>query len=185
MIVHSHAQHAARHTGDLTEQARALANLGSTHWRLGRHAVATEHLQQALILCRQTGDRAGQARTLTSLGIVESRSGDYQAAVDHFTEALTLFRQTGDRAGEGSTLNDLGIVEGWLGSYRYIRDSRHPPRRQSVRPLSVPDSTETWPSPGPPDPPMARGSLWSTGASSVRGVTPFCDCCDLSAARSQ
>lgn len=120
--VHRHAHHAARHTGDPTEEAHALTDLGVAYWRLGRHAAADEHLQRALNLFQRTGDSAGEARTLNSLGIIADLSGRYRIAIDHYARALTLARETGDRDGEARTLTNLSIVEGRLGYHRSASD---------------------------------------------------------------
>jgi Flp pilus assembly protein TadD len=69
-------------------------------WRLGNYQQATDHLQQAVGVCRETGDRLGEAHALTDLGVDEARQGHDQRAADHHRQALTLFRETGDRLGE-------------------------------------------------------------------------------------
>jgi tetratricopeptide (TPR) repeat protein len=118
VTVHGHAHDAARGTGDPTEQAHALTDLGVAYWRLGRHEPANEHLQQALDLFRHNDERAGQARTLNSLGIIADLSGHYRTATEHYERALTLLEQAGDRDGEARTLTNLSIVEGRLGQHR-------------------------------------------------------------------
>jgi tetratricopeptide (TPR) repeat protein len=117
LAVHGHARHAAHQTGDPTERARALTDLGGAHLQLGQYEPATDHFQQALDLYRQTGDPAGQARALGNLGVVEERLGFYQLATDHHEQAVQLFRQTGDRTGEARALSNLGIVESRLCHY--------------------------------------------------------------------
>jgi len=77
-----------------------LASLGGMDWRLGNYQQATDHLQQAVGVCRETGDRLGEAHALTDLGVDEARQGHDQRAADHHRQALTLFRETGDRLGE-------------------------------------------------------------------------------------
>lgn len=118
LTVHSHALDAARHKGDLNDQAHALTSLGSTHLGLGRYGPATERLEEALPLFRQTGDLAGEARALNTLGFIKGTLGHNRPAVDHFAQALTLFRQAGHRAGEAHTLTNLGDAEGRLGRRR-------------------------------------------------------------------
>jgi tetratricopeptide (TPR) repeat protein len=115
LIVHGHAHHAARHSGDPTGQAHALANLGTAHWRLSRYGPALDHLQQALGLFRQVDDQLGQACALTDLGVVEDRLGRYRRAADYHRQALILFRRAGDPAGQARALDNLGVIEDRLG----------------------------------------------------------------------
>ncbi|MBT2233467.1 tetratricopeptide repeat protein [Nonomuraea sp. NEAU-A123] len=118
VTVHGHAHRAVLHTGDATEHAHALNDLGVALWRLGRYGLATEHLQQALALFQQAGDPDGQARTLNDLGIIAHGECRFQAAADHFTQALPLYRQAGDCNGEARVLTGLGNVEAVLGRHR-------------------------------------------------------------------
>jgi tetratricopeptide (TPR) repeat protein len=122
LIVHSHAHHAAQDTGDKTEQAHALTNLGAAHMGLGRYGPAAEHYERALALFQQTGDPAGKARALGNLGTIEVRLSRFHPAADHLEQALTLYRQAGDRTGEARALNNLGIVEARLGRYGAAAD---------------------------------------------------------------
>jgi tetratricopeptide (TPR) repeat protein len=118
LAIHSHARHAAQHTGDPAGQAHALTGLGTAHVQLGRYGPAAEHLQQALHLYRQADDRTGQARTLNNLGNVEARLGHYQPAIDHHRQAQALYRQAHDRTGEAYALTSLGLVETQLGHHQ-------------------------------------------------------------------
>ena len=122
LAVHGQALHAARHTGDPTEQAHALTGLGFVQALLSRYEPAAEHMREALHLFRQTGDPTDQARTLASLGAVEERLGHYRSATQHLQEALALCGNAGDRTGEAFALNCLGVVEACLGRYRTALD---------------------------------------------------------------
>jgi tetratricopeptide (TPR) repeat protein len=122
LAVHTHALHAAQHTGDPAGQADALNSLGATHGQLGRFGPAAEHFQRALTLFGRAGDPVGQARALGNLGIIEQRLGRYREAADHHEQALALFQQAGDRTGEARALTNLGEVEAWLGRNRPAAD---------------------------------------------------------------
>ena len=108
LTMHGHAHHAARDSGDLAEQAHALANLGVAHLGPGRVALAADYLRQALDLFRQVDDPAGQARALFNLGLVAFRSSRYEEDIDYQRQALELYRRAGDRTGEATTLTSLG-----------------------------------------------------------------------------
>jgi tetratricopeptide (TPR) repeat protein len=122
VAVHGHAHRAVQHTGDATDHAHALNDLGVALWRLGRYGPATAHLQQALVLFRQAGDPHGQARTLNDLGTTAHGECRFPAAADYFTQAVPLYRQAGDRDGEARGLTGLGTVEALLGRHRKAID---------------------------------------------------------------
>jgi tetratricopeptide (TPR) repeat protein len=117
LAVHSSALDAARRTGDLAGQARALIGVGGAQIQEGRYGSAADSFSWALALFRQRGDRLGEARSLGNLGNVDARLGRYGAAAEWFTQALALFRQTGVTAGEARALTNLGAVEERLGRY--------------------------------------------------------------------
>ncbi|MBM7075401.1 tetratricopeptide repeat protein [Micromonospora humida] len=123
VTVHQHAHHAARHTGDVTEQAHALTDLGVAYLWVARYESAVEHLTTALHLFGQTGHGFGQARTHTNLGVAEQRLGHYRRAAAHFAQARTAHLRTGDQTGQARALSNLGDVEQRLGHYR--RAARH------------------------------------------------------------
>ncbi|MFF4489895.1 tetratricopeptide repeat protein [Streptomyces sp. NPDC001544] len=117
LTIHGHARDAARQTGDLVSEARALLGLGTAYWQLAQHQPATRHLQQALTLFRRVGDPTGQARALVNLGLVAERQGRYLPAVENLEQALVLYRRVEDRLGEAIVLKDLASVERQLGRY--------------------------------------------------------------------
>ncbi|WP_235967291.1 tetratricopeptide repeat protein [Micromonospora rubida] len=118
VTIHSHAHDAARHTGDVTEQAHALTDLGAAHLWVGRYESAVEHFTAALHLFSQTGHGFGQARTQTNLGVAEQRLGHYRKAAAHFAQARTAHLRAGDQIGQARALSNLGDVEQRLGHYR-------------------------------------------------------------------
>jgi tetratricopeptide (TPR) repeat protein len=115
IIMHGHAQTAARLSGEAAAEATALSNLGVAAWRQGRFGSAVASLEQALALFREMGQRTGEARALNNLGDVAWRRGDWARASDRHERALALFRQLGDRFGEADALASLGSVYERLG----------------------------------------------------------------------
>ncbi|MFC4065073.1 tetratricopeptide repeat protein [Actinoplanes subglobosus] len=109
LIVHGHAHHAARDSGNLLEQGWALTNLGTAHLGLGRAGWGIDYFRQALDLFRRAGDTIGEARALSSIGIAEERSGNYDAAIDNKGQALAAYQKIGDRVAEGRSLRSLGL----------------------------------------------------------------------------
>ncbi|WFE36371.1 tetratricopeptide repeat protein [Micromonospora sp. WMMD975] len=118
VTVHSHAHHAARQTGDVTEQAHALTDLGVAHLWVARYDAAVEHFTAALHLFREAGHEFGQARTQTNLGVAEQRLGHYRKAAAHFRRGRTAHLLAGNQIGQALALSNLGDVEQRLGHYR-------------------------------------------------------------------
>ena len=115
LSIHTHALHAARHTGDRAAEADALIRLGTCSGQ--SYEPAVDHLQQGLTVARQVGDRVVVARALLGLGYVYLVQGRHEQALDHLRQALTVARQTGERPSEAWVLTHLGLV--------YWRQSRY------------------------------------------------------------
>ena len=97
--------------GDLSGQARALANLGTVAERLADLGPAAERYERSLALFVQLGDDAARAHVLTRLGAVRRRLGQPAEAAGYLADALVLHRRTGHRFGEGWALSGLGDAE--------------------------------------------------------------------------
>ena len=118
ITISTRAHSAARQTGDLTGQARALNNLGLVDWQQGRYQEATDELLEALSLFEQTGDQVGEALTHSNLGLVAWQQGRYQQATDHHQQAVVALHRIGDSVGEARSLGNLGVVYERLGRYQ-------------------------------------------------------------------
>ncbi|MDG4830657.1 tetratricopeptide repeat protein [Solwaraspora sp. WMMD1047] len=137
LVVHQHALRAARQAGDLVGQAHALAGIGNTEQRVGRHESATEHLRQAIELFRRSGDVAGEANAQNSLGFLHFELARYDAAEDCFARALNLFRQTANLTGEALVRNNFGLLYRRLGRHEAAADDHR-------RALELARRTEDW-----------------------------------------
>jgi DNA-binding SARP family transcriptional activator/tetratricopeptide (TPR) repeat protein len=91
-------------------RARAHRALGHTYTYLGQHALADEHLAQALTLAEEQDDIAGQAETQRCLAWSCVWQGDDRQALVHATTAWRLC-QAHDHPLEGAP--ELNMV-GWL-----------------------------------------------------------------------
>jgi DNA-binding SARP family transcriptional activator/tetratricopeptide (TPR) repeat protein len=107
---------AARHLGDPVICATAHQFVGHALTRVGRHAAAVDHFQQALILAEQTGDRACQALAHHALGWAWDQQGELRRALTHATQAVDLYQALGDPIRLSRALN----ATGWL----YARSGR-------------------------------------------------------------
>jgi tetratricopeptide (TPR) repeat protein len=125
IAVHTEARNAARLIGDGVAEAGALTNLAVVYWQLGRHPVAIESLQQALVLCRGLGDGRGAARALGNLGVVHTTTGEHELAAEYHRQALDRFVELGDRVGEANSLTNLGNVLVRLGRGASAAEHHH------------------------------------------------------------
>ncbi|WP_330183491.1 tetratricopeptide repeat protein [Nocardia sp. NBC_01503] len=120
--LHAVALVAGRRLGDRSGEARALADLGWTHWRRGEYADATRYSEHALSVARANGDRFEEARALNTLGNVRWRQRDPAAAREYFHKALWITREIGNRGGEAHVLGNLALV---LGDDRHAEAREH------------------------------------------------------------
>jgi DNA-binding SARP family transcriptional activator/tetratricopeptide (TPR) repeat protein len=107
VTIHGYARDAARQTGDVAAEARALANLATSELRQGDYRHAARHLEQALTLSHQIGDSGAEARALGNLGVLAFWQGRYAQAADYYEQALRLSREIGNRTGEATALTNL------------------------------------------------------------------------------
>ncbi|HEX4948824.1 MAG TPA: tetratricopeptide repeat protein, partial [Blastocatellia bacterium] len=90
--------------------ADALFYLGRVRLMLSYHQPATQHLLQALPLCRRIGDVWGEANCILSLGDIALARSQYEEARAHYEEALPLYRRIGDVLGEANCIQSLGDI---------------------------------------------------------------------------
>lgn len=103
---------------DGTKRARAVTNLGTACWRLGRYDEAWTHYQAALAIHRQTGNRAGEGTALTSLGMTCASLDRLPAAIEHFEAAIGILAGIGDRVAVGVARGNLGYALERSGRYQ-------------------------------------------------------------------
>ncbi|HET9139718.1 ATP-binding protein [Actinophytocola sp.] len=107
----------ARDAGAAALEAQELHRIGIIHMRLGHHAQAQAHLEQALAVGREVGDRALAGRSLHYLGLVSLRLGHNEKALEYFDAALPVVRETGNDDLTGHVLSGLGFAHCQLGRY--------------------------------------------------------------------
>ena len=117
LALHQGALAAARQSGDLPGQARALNLLGSMHRLAGDYPASAAAQQQALALYRDLGDLPGQADALNQLGLVQQEAGDYPAAAASHNQALAIARQAGDATYQAHSIHNLGAIQKLAGDY--------------------------------------------------------------------
>ena len=117
LTIHGAALHASGHAGDRRYEGIAQVNLGTVHWRLGRHDQAVSHYKLGLVASQEAADRTGEARALHNLSAVHWLWGHYDEAAEVSSLALTAFSDVGDRAGESRALGNLGAIRTAQGRY--------------------------------------------------------------------
>jgi tetratricopeptide (TPR) repeat protein len=125
LVLHGLARAAARVTGDLDAEGRALTRLGTVHRRLGDFRAAIGHYEQALAIHGETGDRASLGVTLHQLGLAYWRMGRYRETVTCIEQALASYREAGDEGGTGAAEYGLGLARFQLGQYAAALDHHH------------------------------------------------------------
>ncbi|CAL9504499.1 Regulatory protein AfsR [Actinosynnema sp. ALI-1.44] len=107
-------------TGHLDEPAarvQVLRNIGRTYSRLGDHAQAVPHLQEALQLAGRIGDHLGQAHTHRYAAKVFEGLGDVTGALEHAGHALRLSTVIGDPVWQADAVVLKGECETRLGRH--------------------------------------------------------------------
>jgi DNA-binding SARP family transcriptional activator/tetratricopeptide (TPR) repeat protein/transcriptional regulator with XRE-family HTH domain len=107
-ITERSALEAARRTGDIAVQARALHMLARATAKLGGHEEACALCLPAIRLYHRLGDRLSEATVHRTFTCPASRLGKYNEALEHGWRALELYRVVGHEEGVGSSLNAVG-----------------------------------------------------------------------------
>jgi DNA-binding SARP family transcriptional activator/Tfp pilus assembly protein PilF len=115
--IYGHALQAARRSGDLAAEARALNELGGIGMIRGHFGDAAGHYRAALQRYRRCGDRAGEARVLRNLGITELQLHNHRSAAGYYQQAIAAYDEAGDSLGAAGALVTLAAAETELGSY--------------------------------------------------------------------
>ncbi len=99
-----------RSTGEQTELARVISNLGHIAYRLGEYTEAKQLMQESVDLNRIVGNPRTIAVALNNLGAVTLAMGEYARARQVFEECLRLKQQMGDQRSIANSLDNLGII---------------------------------------------------------------------------
>jgi len=106
---------AAKDSGDLLVQGRALSTFGLIESLEGRLREAREHFESALELFRKLGSRRWEAMSLGNLGSIHQRLGDLPSARLCYEKTLAVARELGDSQTTATCLSNLGLVMQELG----------------------------------------------------------------------
>jgi DNA-binding SARP family transcriptional activator len=115
ITIHGTARTAAQRLGDESGEARALNALAHAHAQAGRHAKASQYLEQAQRLSERAGEELGQARALGNLATLDEQLARYEVAAVRYEQAMHRYHRLGDLTGEAHALTRLASVEARLG----------------------------------------------------------------------
>jgi tetratricopeptide (TPR) repeat protein len=107
---HQLALDAARHSADVTAQARIQRSLGALYRELGRYDEAAALLAQSAGIFAAQGDRHRWAMATRNLGDVYRYQGKFAEAIDSFSAALAVFREEQDARSIAGVLNGMADV---------------------------------------------------------------------------
>jgi tetratricopeptide (TPR) repeat protein/transcriptional regulator with XRE-family HTH domain len=126
LTINLHALDAARGSGDLAAQSKALFTLGYLHSQQGRNEQAADCCQQALALASDIGSLYLQGWALMGIGTAHLHQGRLRESAHYCEQALALAREQGGKSW------DEGIIETNL-SLTYIRLGRYQQAEQLLR----------------------------------------------------
>lgn len=107
----------SRRTGDLHEQAKAHAGLGTFANLEGRIADSMAHFAQVAVLAGSLDDDWLTGLVMTRIGDMHHQLGEHDKAYDCYTEAIALAERTDSPRLHGKTLLRLGSLQLDLGRH--------------------------------------------------------------------
>lgn len=104
VTLHRQAAKAWHELGNISGEARAIADLSLSLGRTGRHTEALDCARTALHTFRNHADRVGEATVLDIMGLIFWRSSRYQNALSCHETALAIWQTMNDRHGQAVAL---------------------------------------------------------------------------------
>jgi tetratricopeptide (TPR) repeat protein len=112
-VAESHYQAASQalgESGEVTRQARLLADWSHTAQRRGHPDQALEMANQALHLAEKSGNSLAQAQAHNTLGILARSRDNLQEAVHHLERSLVLAENSQEASARVAALNNLSLA---------------------------------------------------------------------------
>jgi tetratricopeptide (TPR) repeat protein len=109
------ARQLARRLGDGLAEKKALTNLATCYFELGRVTEAASWYERAIELARTLEHEDAQAEPLLNLGLCYSQAGDLARAVDHYREGLRIATDASKLGLQSQVLANLGSVQAEMG----------------------------------------------------------------------
>jgi tetratricopeptide (TPR) repeat protein len=128
--------------GQVHELADIHRRLGDSYRRLGQHAKAIYHLEQAITLYKTMKFQHSLLQVRRQHAILQGEKGNVNEAVALLQEVVVEFERDGDEEAEGSTLVVLGKLAHEKGDLDL--SLRYAERAQQLLPLGHPDTGDLY-----------------------------------------
>ncbi|NEP23140.1 CHAT domain-containing protein [Moorena sp. SIO3I6] len=100
----------ARKTGDQLREAKALHNLGVTHYILGDYGKAIDYHKQHFNLAQSDQNLRVKPQALSGLGAAYGAIGNYDKAIEYYKQGLELLNSTNESELERNIVSNLGLA---------------------------------------------------------------------------
>ena len=100
----------AEKTGDKSNAAKALNNMGVIYWYLSDFPKAVEHYFKAMQIHEQLANKVEVAIALANIGIVYNSQGDYAKALEYLLKGNAIDEELGNKVGVAANLGNIGEV---------------------------------------------------------------------------
>ncbi|NEN96622.1 MAG: CHAT domain-containing protein, partial [Moorea sp. SIO3I7] len=100
----------ARKTGDQLREAKALHNLGVTHYRLGDYGKAIDYHKQHFNLAQSDPNLRRKPQAFSGLGAAYGAIGNYDKAIEYYKQGLELVNSTNESELERNIVSNLGLA---------------------------------------------------------------------------
>ena len=115
----------ARQIGDLSNQSRALMNLGNFYNSVNKYEEAIKYYRHYLDLSTDHSKAGGRGRALYNLGFACFSLRDYQQAVDCYEKSVALATECQDRVAMARAYCNLGLARKALGAFDAAIQCQH------------------------------------------------------------
>ncbi|NEO22769.1 MULTISPECIES: CHAT domain-containing protein [unclassified Moorena] len=100
----------ARKSGDQLREAKALHNLGVTHYRLGDYGKAIDYHKQHFNLAQSDPNLRRKPQAFSGLGAAYGAIGNYDKAIEYYKQGLELLNSTNESELERNIVSNLGLA---------------------------------------------------------------------------
>ncbi|WP_293091127.1 CHAT domain-containing protein [Moorena sp. SIOASIH] len=100
----------ARKFGDKLREAKALHNLGVTHYILGDYGKAIDYHKQHFNLAQSDPNLRRKPQAFSGLGAAYGAIGNYDKAIEYYKQGLELVNSTNDSEMERNIVSNLGLA---------------------------------------------------------------------------
>ncbi|NEP98993.1 CHAT domain-containing protein, partial [Moorena sp. SIO3F7] len=100
----------ARKIGDQLREAKALHNLGVTHYILGDYGKAIDYHKQHFNLAQSDPNLRRKPQAFSGLGAAYGAIGNYDKAIEYYKQGLELVNSTNESEWKRNIVSNLGLA---------------------------------------------------------------------------